>query len=244
MKPPPPPSRAQGFDKPSPIQEEAIPLALAGRNILARAKNGTGKTGSFCIPCLEKIDTAKNTIQALILVPTRELALQTAAVLKELGKHLKGLEVVSITGGSPLREDIMRLMGTVHVLVGTPGRILDLASKGAAKLNNASFVALDEADKLLSAGEELATRAIAASSRVTIDLAHCCIAAPTLTPSLFPSWRTRCAEFVVVIEELLRQWLPKKRQILLFSATFPMAVKEFRDKWVPCSSYYYILYYT
>ena len=68
--------RLQGFEKPSPIQEEAIPLALAGRNILARAKNGTGKTGSFCIPCLEKIDTTKKHIQALILVPTRELALQ------------------------------------------------------------------------------------------------------------------------------------------------------------------------
>jgi ATP-dependent RNA helicase DDX6/DHH1 len=111
-------------------------------------------------------------------------------VLKELGKHLKGLEVVSITGGSPLREDIMRLMSPVHVLVGTPGRILDLASKGAAKLGNAGFVALDEADKLLS------------------------------------------PEFQVVIEELLRNYLPKKRQILLFSATFPLAVKEFRDRCV------------
>lgn len=182
------PFAPQGFEKPSPIQEEAIPVALAGRNILARAKNGTGKTGSFCIPCLQKVDTSKSVIQALILVPTRELALQTAAVLKELGKHLKGLEVVSITGGSPLREDIMRLMKPVHVLVGTPGRILDLASKGAAKLRDATFVALDEADKLLS------------------------------------------PEFVVVIEELLRKWLPPKRQILLLSATFPLVVKDFRDE--------------
>ena len=108
----------QGFEKPSPIQEEAIPLALAGRNILARAKNGTGKTGSFCIPCLEKVDTKKKCIQALVLVPTRELALQTAAVLKELGKHITGLEVVSITGGTSLRDDIMRLMQPVHILVG------------------------------------------------------------------------------------------------------------------------------
>lgn len=108
----------KGFEKPSPIQEEAIPIALAGRNILARAKNGTGKTAAFCIPCLEKISTSKRAIQALILVPTRELALQTAAVLKELGKHLKGLEVVSITGGTSLRDDIMRLMQTVHILVG------------------------------------------------------------------------------------------------------------------------------
>ena len=143
-------SRSQGFEKPSPIQEEAIPFALAGRNILARAKNGTGKTGSFCIPCLQNINTKNRYIQALILVPTRELALQTAAVLKELGKHLGGLEVVSITGGTPMREDIMRLMQPVHVLVGTPGRIADLAQKKAADLSHCTFVALDEADKLLS----------------------------------------------------------------------------------------------
>ena len=127
--------------------------------------------------------------------PTHTCTLHTHAhpptyphLMQELGKHIKGLEVVSITGGSPLREDIMRLMTPVHVLVGTPGRILDLASKGAAKLNQCGFIALDEADKLLS------------------------------------------SEFLVVIEELLRGFLPKKRQILLFSATFPMAVKEFRDK--------------
>src|SRR3954466_6715732 len=75
----------KGYEKPSPIQEEAIPAALAGRDILARAKNGTGKTASFLIPALEKTDTTKNYIQALILVPTRELALQTSQVCKELG---------------------------------------------------------------------------------------------------------------------------------------------------------------
>lgn len=132
----------KGFERPSPIQEEAIPLALAGRSILARAKNGTGKTGSFCIPLLEKCDTTKNVIQGLVLVPTRELALQTAAVLKELGRFLEpALEVVSITGGSPLRDDIARLGQKVHILVGTPGRILDLAERGACSLANCAFLA-------------------------------------------------------------------------------------------------------
>jgi ATP-dependent RNA helicase DDX6/DHH1 len=111
--------------------------------------------------------------------------------LKELGKHLKGLEVVSITGGTSLRDDVMRLMNPVHVLVGTPGRIRDLASKGACDLRHAAFLALDEADKLLS------------------------------------------PEFQVVVEELLRECLPKKRQILLFSATFPVTVKDFRDRFIP-----------
>lgn len=171
--------------------EETIPIALAGKNILARAKNGTGKTAAFCIPCLEKVNVSKKDIQALLLVPTRELALQTAAVLKELGKHLGGLEVVSITGGTSLRDDILRLQRPVHILVGTPGRILDLVSKGACNLRAASFIALDEADKLLS------------------------------------------PEFQDVIEELLNNYLPKSRQIMMLSATFPVAVKHFRDKYIP-----------
>ena len=181
---------------------------------MARAKNGTGKTAAFCIPCLEKINTSKRAIQALILVPTRELALQTAAVLKELGKHLKGLEVVSITGGTSLRDDIMRLMNPVHVLVGTPGRIRDLASKGACDLRQAAFIALDEADKLLSPEFQVRGGACAGNAE---SISSTC-------PPL-------CAQ--VVIEELLRDYIPRKRQLLLFSATFPVAVKDFRDRYVP-----------
>lgn len=97
-----------GFEKPSPIQEESIPIALTGRDILARAKNGTGKTAAFTIPVLEKINVNKNHIQALILVPTRELALQTAQVCKNLGKHLN-CHVMVTTGGTTLKDDILRL---------------------------------------------------------------------------------------------------------------------------------------
>ena len=96
----------KGFEKPSPIQEEAIPIALAGRNILARAKNGTGKTGAFTIPTLEKIDITNPNIQGLILVPTRELALQTSSVVKELAKRMEGLNVMVSTGGTNLRGKI------------------------------------------------------------------------------------------------------------------------------------------
>lgn len=81
----------KGFEKPSPVQEEAIPVVLQGRDVLARAKNGTGKTASFVIPVLEKVDTREPFIQALLMVPTRELALQTAQVTKELGKHIPNL---------------------------------------------------------------------------------------------------------------------------------------------------------
>ncbi|KNE68395.1 ATP-dependent RNA helicase dhh1 [Allomyces macrogynus ATCC 38327] len=177
-----------GFERPSPIQEEAIPIALAGRDILARAKNGTGKTAAFVIPTLEKINPQKHKIQALLLVPTRELALQTSQVCKTLGKHL-GLQVMVTTGGTGLKDDIIRLQDTVHILVGTPGRLLDLAGKGVAQLDECTTFVMDEADKLLS------------------------------------------PEFQPVIEQLLG-YLPEDRQIMLFSATFPVLVKDFRDKWL------------
>lgn len=138
-----------GFERPSPVQEECIPLALAGKDLIARAKNGTGKTGSYVIPLLQCLDTKSNYIQALVLVPTRELALQTAAVINSLGKFMK-VECVVATGGTSIKEDIIRLYNPVHVLVGTPGRILDLANKRVAEFSSCKYVALDEADKLLS----------------------------------------------------------------------------------------------
>ncbi|KAJ4904308.1 DEAD-box ATP-dependent RNA helicase 6 [Raphanus sativus] len=178
----------KGFEKPSPIQEESIPIALTGSDILARAKNGTGKTGAFCIPTLEKIDPENNVIQAVILVPTRELALQTSQVCKELSKYLN-IEVMVTTGGTSLRDDIMRLYQPVHLLVGTPGRILDLTKKGVCVLKDCAMLVMDEADKLLS------------------------------------------AEFQPSIEELI-QFLPQNRQILMFSATFPVTVKYFKDRYL------------
>ncbi|EER23115.1 ATP-dependent RNA helicase, putative [Coccidioides posadasii C735 delta SOWgp] len=175
-----------GFEKPSPIQEETIPVALTGRDILARAKNGTGKTAAFVIPTLERTNPKISKTQALILVPTRELALQTSQVCKTLGKHL-GINVMVTTGGTGLQDDIIRLSDTVHIIVGTPGRILDLASKGVADLSECTTFVMDEADKLLS------------------------------------------PEFTPVIEQLL-SFHPKDRQVMLFSATFPMIVKSFKDK--------------
>ncbi|KAI0404666.1 DEAD-domain-containing protein [Xylaria palmicola] len=175
-----------GYEKPSPIQEEAIPVALMGRDILARAKNGTGKTAAFVVPALERINPKVNKIQCLILVPTRELAMQTSQVCKTLGKHL-GVNVMVTTGGTTLRDDIVRLQDAVHIVVGTPGRILDLAGKGVADLSECPMFIMDEADKLLS------------------------------------------IEFTPVIEQLL-QFHPKDRQVMLFSATFPLSVKDFSDK--------------
>ncbi|KAM7508675.1 hypothetical protein LguiA_019128 [Lonicera macranthoides] len=178
----------KGFERPSPIQEESIPIALTGSDILARAKNGTGKTAAFCIPALERIDQDNNIIQVVILVPTRELALQTSQVCKELGKHLK-IQVMVTTGGTSLKDDIMRLYQPVHLLVGTPGRILDLAKKGVCVLKDCAMLVMDEADKLLS---------------------------PEFQPS---------------IEQLIH-FMPTNRQILMFSATFPVTVKDFKDRYL------------
>jgi ATP-dependent RNA helicase DDX6/DHH1 len=139
----------KGYEKPSPIQEEAIPVALTGKSIIARAKNGTGKTAAFTIPLLERLQTETTHIQGLIVVPTRELALQVSSVVKELGNHM-GVQCMVTTGGTGLREDIMRLYNTVHVLVATPGRVLDLANKGVCDLSKCEYVVMDEADKLLS----------------------------------------------------------------------------------------------
>jgi len=176
-----------GFERPSPVQEETIPFALLGRHILARAKNGTGKTAAYAIPLLEMVNADVQYTQAVVCVPTRELALQTSSVLKGLGKHLN-LSIVVTTGGTDLKEDILRLMKTVHVIVATPGRLLDLVNRRLARLNHLKIFVLDEADKLLS------------------------------------------EEFEPLVDRLL-QYTPDNRQICLYSATFPVSVVNFRDKW-------------
>jgi ATP-dependent RNA helicase DDX6/DHH1 len=139
-----------GYENPSPIQEEAIPVILMGSSVLARAKNGTGKTAAFVIPALEKLDPSIKASQIVVLVPTRELALQTSAVIRELGKHIVGLSVMVTTGGTRLKDDIIRLMQSVNILVATPGRLLDLAKQRVAKLSQVTMFIMDEADKLLS----------------------------------------------------------------------------------------------
>ncbi|KTF93150.1 hypothetical protein cypCar_00045684, partial [Cyprinus carpio] len=135
-----------GWEKPSPIQEESIPIALSGRDILARAKNGTGKSGAYLIPLLERIDLKKDSIQALGIVPTRELALQVSQICIQVSKHMGGVKVMATTGGTNLRDDIMRLdeTGKLHVVIATPGRILDLIKKGVAKVNQVQMIVLDE----------------------------------------------------------------------------------------------------
>ena len=176
----------KGWEKPSPIQEASIPVALLGKDVLARAKNGTGKTGAFIIPVLQRIDTSLDYIQALIIVPTRELALQTSQICIELSKHIKARVMVT-TGGTNLKDDIMRIYDSVHIIIATPGRILDLMDKKVAKVDKCKILVLDEADKLLS------------------------------------------QDFKGLLDSVIAH-LPKDRQILMYSATFPLTVENFMKK--------------
>jgi len=175
-----------GWEKPSPIQEASIPMALTGRDILARAKNGTGKTGAYSIPLLERIDPNVDSIQGLVIVPTRELALQVSQICTDLAKHLK-IKVMVTTGGTGLKDDIIRVYQKVHVIIATPGRIIDLMEKQVCKMDHCKMLVLDEADKLLS------------------------------------------QDFNRMLDKLI-SFLPLKRQILLFSATFPITVETFMSK--------------
>jgi len=176
----------KGWERPSPIQEASIPIALSGRDVLARAKNGTGKTGAYSIPLLEQIDVTKDVIQGMVVVPTRELALQTSQIAIELSKHL-GIRVMVTTGGTNLKDDIMRIYEKVHLVVATPGRILDLMEKQVANMSHCKMLILDEADKLLS------------------------------------------QDFKGMLDKVI-SFLPKGRQILLYSATFPLTVESFMRK--------------
>jgi ATP-dependent RNA helicase DDX6/DHH1 len=180
----------KGWEYPSPIQKASIELALKGNNILARAKNGTGKTGAFCIPVIHKIDSDNPYVQALIMIPTRELALQTSRICVELAKNIRpDIKTMVTTGGTDLRDDIMRLQKVVHVIVATPGRILDLIEKGVAKMGHCKMLILDEADKLLS------------------------------------------QDFQRVLDRVIN-YLPRERQVMLYSATFPRSVEEFIRKYM------------
>jgi ATP-dependent RNA helicase DDX6/DHH1 len=175
-----------GYKYPSPIQEESIPKILIGRDIIARSKNGTGKTASYLIPVIQKTNIDLLKIQSLIIVPTRELALQVSQVTKSLSKYIRNIKITVTTGGTGLKEDIIRMYQSIHILIGTPGRILDILMNTISKSLDCKMLVLDEADKLLS------------------------------------------NEFFKVVEEITKVFLHKNRQTILFSATFPLIIKDLK----------------
>ena len=142
-----------GYEQPMPVQEEVIPYLLGKNNdVVALAQTGTGKTAAFGLPLLQKIEIARCEPQALILSPTRELCLQIAGDLSDYAKYLNGLHVLPVYGGSSIESQIKALKRGVHLIVATPGRLIDLMERGTVSLAAVENVVLDEADEMLIMG--------------------------------------------------------------------------------------------
>ena len=141
-----------GFEAPTPIQARSIPLLLAGRDMIGQAQTGTGKTAAFGLPLIQMTDVSRMEPQALVLEPTRELAVQVAGGIHDLAKHTTGLRVVPVYGGQPLDRQFRALREGAHVVVGTPGRVMDHMRRGTLSLASVKFCVLDEADEMLALG--------------------------------------------------------------------------------------------
>jgi ATP-dependent RNA helicase DeaD len=141
-----------GYEVPTPIQSQTIPPLLAGRDVIGQAQTGTGKTAAFALPMLERLDARQRQVQALILVPTRELALQVAQAIHTYSRYLERVRVLPVYGGQPIHRQLERLRGGVHIIVGTPGRIMDHLRRETLSLASLTMVVLDEADEMLRMG--------------------------------------------------------------------------------------------
>jgi ATP-dependent RNA helicase DeaD len=141
-----------GYETPSPIQAQTIPLLLKGKDVLGQAQTGTGKTAAFALPILSRIDLSQKDPQVLVLAPTRELAIQVAEAFQRYAAHLKGFHVLPIYGGQDYSTQLRQLKRGAHVVVGTPGRVMDHMRKGTLNLKGLNFLVLDEADEMLRMG--------------------------------------------------------------------------------------------
>ena len=141
-----------GFEHMTPIQEQAIPLFMTGRDIIGQAQTGTGKTAAFGIPILQKINPENRSLQAVILCPTRELAMQAADELRKFAKYMNGIKVLPVYGGQEIYKQIKNLKAGVQIVVGTPGRVMDHMRRHTLKMDQVHTVVLDEADEMLNMG--------------------------------------------------------------------------------------------
>jgi len=142
---------ALGFEQTTPIQALTIPLLMSGVDVIAQAQTGTGKTAAFAIPIMERVDPARRTVQALVLTPTRELALQVAEASYAVGRY-RGVNVLPIYGGQDIQHQLRGLRAGAQLVVGTPGRVLDHIRRGTLELESVQIVVLDEADEMLDMG--------------------------------------------------------------------------------------------
>ncbi len=141
-----------GFEEPSPIQAKAIPEVMAGHDVIGQAQTGTGKTAAFGIPLLQKIDPKNRKLQAIILCPTRELAIQVADEIRRLSKFMHGIKILPVYGGQDIGKQIRSLKGGVQLVIGTPGRVMDHLRRRTLRFDNLHTIVLDEADEMLNMG--------------------------------------------------------------------------------------------
>src|SRR4051812_4494756 len=178
-----------GYETPSAIQAATIPAMMAGSDVVGLAQTGTGKTAAFAIPILSKIDTSSKTTQALVLAPTRELALQVAEAFGRYGSHLPQLNVLAVYGGASYGVQLSGLRRGAQVVVGTPGRVIDHLERGTLDVSRLDFLVLDEADEMLQMG------------------------------------------FAEDVERILSD-TPEYKQVALFSATMPPAIRKITSKYL------------
>jgi len=176
-----------GYETPTPIQSQTIPLLLQGKDVVGQAQTGTGKTAAFALPMLSRLDLSKKTPQLLVLAPTRELAIQVSEAFQSYAHHIKGFHVLPIYGGQSYDIQLRQLKRGVHVVVGTPGRVMDHIRRKTLDLRQLDALVLDEADEMLRMG------------------------------------------FIDDVQWILEQ-TPDKRQIALFSATMPPAIRKIAEK--------------
>ncbi len=144
--------RELGYEAPTPIQRQTIPLLLAGRDVVGQAQTGTGKTAAFALPILQQLDLGLNSVQALVLTPTRELALQVAEAFHAYARYLGRVRVLPVYGGQAIQIQLTRLRTGVQIIVGTPGRVMDHLRRGTLDFENLKTVVLDEGDEMLRMG--------------------------------------------------------------------------------------------
>lgn len=141
-----------GFEQASPIQAEAIPVLMEGHDVVGQSMTGSGKTAAFAVPAIEKVDATKRTVQALVLCPTRELAVQVSEEFHKLVAFKRGLHVLPIYGGQSYERQFQGLKQGVQIVIGTPGRVMDHMRRGTLKFDDVKMVILDEADVMLNMG--------------------------------------------------------------------------------------------
>ena len=141
-----------GFEEPSPIQAQSIPVILTGKDVIGQAQTGTGKTAAFSIPVLDMVDPNKKSVQAVVLCPTRELAIQVSSEMRKLGKYKSGIKTLPVYGGQPIDRQIKSLKSGVQVVIGTPGRVIDHINRRTLKMDDVKMLVLDEADEMLDMG--------------------------------------------------------------------------------------------